>query len=111
MNELFFVGIKDPIEVRKELLTSSKQVIDSLKRYERYKNINDEKRSTILQLKRVFDELLILNKKMRGKFPSTPSQPARTQVVREAPKPPKRSNLDVLEDELSRIEDRLKALE
>ena len=39
--ELFFVGIRDPIEIRKELLTSSKNLIDSLKLYEAYKDVKE----------------------------------------------------------------------
>jgi len=116
-DELFFVGIPDHIDVRRELLTSSKNLLDGLKRYERYKNIKEEKLSYVVELKRVFDELLILNKKLRGKMPKTVGTP---RMPSELPAPRKgkkvhtkvsKSKLGVLEEELAKIEDRLGSLE
>ena len=120
-DELFFVGIRDPIEMRKELLTSSKNLIDSLKRYEAYKSVKDEKQQHILELKHVFDELMVLNRKLRGKLPRTPLKaPSITRETKEE-KPKGRavktaskqaaSKIDVLEEELARIEERLGGLE
>ena len=70
--DLFFVGIRDSVELRKELLLSSKNVLDSLRKYEQYKVIKDQKFQYVAELKRVFDELLVLNKKLRGKMPKVP---------------------------------------
>ncbi len=121
--ELFFVGIRDPIEVRKELLTSSKNLIDSLKRYEAYKDVKEEKIRHIMELKHVFDELLVLNKKMRNHLPRTPlkAPPVMREIreTREARMPMKgrlpmkmtKSKIDVLEEELEKIEERLGGLE
>lgn len=118
MNELFFVGIKDPIELRKELLTSNKNIIDSLKRYERYKNVRENKTQYIIELKRVFDELLILNKKLRGKLPKIPIKAPQLGETKLEPKTIKKTvkdlpqnKLDILEAELSKIEERLGSLD
>ncbi len=113
---LFYVGIQDPVELRKELLLSSKNLIDSLKRYESYQSVRSEKLQFVLELKHVFDELLVLNKKLRAKLPKVPvKQPA---LKRELPKPKKtemkgasRSKLQLLEDELAQVEKRLGSLE
>jgi len=117
-DELFFVGIRDPIEMRKELLTSSKNLIDSLKRYEAYRSVKEEKQQHILELKHVFDELLVLNRKLRGKLPRTPlkaptverEERQRAKTVKITTKPAQ-SKVDVLEEELARIEERLGGLE
>jgi hypothetical protein len=116
-DQLFFVGIRDPIELRKELLTSSKNLIDSLRRYEAYKGIKEEKLRHIMELKRVFDELLVMNKKLRNKMPHIPVKAAPT-LARETREPPKgktmkmsKSKIDVLEEELAKIEERLGGLE
>ncbi len=114
-DELFYVGIRDPIEMRKELLTSSKNLIDSLRRYEMYKNVKEEKLRYIMELKHVFDELMVLNKKLRGKMPRTPIK-VPTAITREK-EPPKKATkisstkIDVLEQELAKIEERLGSLE
>ncbi|HLF54773.1 MAG TPA: hypothetical protein VI612_03570 [Candidatus Nanoarchaeia archaeon] len=117
-NELFFVGIRDPIELRKELLLSSKNLIDSLRRYEAYKTIKDQKLRQIIQLKRVFDELLVLNKKFRGKLPrvpvKTPSVEREEPKPRSAPsrlKPSAKTKMEMLEEELAKVESRLGSLE
>ncbi len=116
--ELFFVGIKDPIELRKELLTSSKNLIDSLRKFEQYKDIKEEKTQHITELKRVFDELLVLNKKLRNHLPRTPLKVpvAIRDTKTEKPmkgKPVKlaQNKVDVLEQELAKIEERLGGLE
>lgn len=122
--ELFFVGIRDPIELRKELLTSSKNLIDSLRRYEAFKDIKEEKLQNVLELKHVFDELLVLNRKLRNHLPRMPLKvpPAlkELQQMREGPKPMKiagkpskigKNKIDVLEEELAKIEERLGSLE
>jgi hypothetical protein len=121
--ELFFVGIRDPIELRKELLTSSKNLIDSLRRYEAFKNLKEEKLQNVLELKRVFDELLVLNRKLRGHLPRMPGKiptVLKETQQREGPKPTKvagkpakigKNKIDVLEEELAKIEERLGSLE
>jgi len=122
-DQLFFVGIKDHLDIRRELLTSSKGLIDAMKRYEKYKMMKEEKLLYILELKRVFDELLLLNKKLRGKLPKVPIKipnvPMQTadEDVRvekqklEKPLARERSKLDVLEEELAKVEQRLSSLD
>ncbi|MBW2970182.1 hypothetical protein KY309_03180 [Candidatus Woesearchaeota archaeon] len=115
--ELFFVGIRDPVEIRKELLTSSKNLIDSLKRYEQYKDIKEEKLQRITELKRIFDEIMVLNKKLRNHMPKTPLRAPSTKTEKTTKasksKPTKfgKTKIDVLEQELAKIEERLGGLE
>ena len=117
MDELLFVGIRDPVELRRDLLESSKSIIDSLKRYESYTSVKEEKLGYILQLKRVFDELIVLNKKLRSKLPKMPVKPAPVLLSRELeevkrlPRKEHKSKIDVLEEELSKVESRLAGLE
>jgi len=108
-DELFFVGIRDPIEIRKDLLTSSKNLIDALKRHARYKGLKDVKTENIMNLKRVFDELLVLNKKLRNKMPRTSFKAPKESKPKEKAVP--KAHVDVLEQELSKIEQRLGSLE
>jgi len=112
-DQLYYVGITDAADMRRELLTSSKNVLDGLKRYERYKNIRQDKLGYIMELKRVFDELLVLNKKLRGKLPKTVGKPPapKTETRKTKKKEAPRSQLSQLEDELSKIEERLSSLE
>ena len=118
--ENFFVGIGNPVNVRRLLLNSSKDVLDALKDYENFGFLKEEKARYIIELKKVVDEVLVLNKKMRSHLPKTPLQapPVRTAPSRshdkKAPEPKisrVASKMDELETELSKVESRLKALE
>lgn len=112
--DMFFVGIEDPVSVRRELLTCSKTLIDGLKRYEAYAAWNQEKLELVDSLKRVFDEVLVLNKKFRSKMPKVavpePKPVFQQKVSLKPVKPKPRSHMDLLEDELTNIERRLESL-
>lgn len=120
MKQTFFVGIKDPVKARRDLLTSSKGILDSLKKYDDFASVRDEKQKYIVELKRVIDELIVLDKKVRGHLPATPLKVSGLEKPKikkgkkeagEAAIPMARSKLDLLEQELSKVESRLKALE
>jgi len=121
--ELLFVEIKEPSATRKDVLMATKDTLDALKRYEEYKLIKAEKEKSLIQLKRVLDDIGSLNRKLRSKMPKTPIRiPEFTAREREEKEEgtitghahfvarPK-SKLDVLQEELSKIEERLGALE
>ena len=42
-DQVFFVGIKDPIEIRRSILESSKEMLQYLQRAERFKEVRKEK--------------------------------------------------------------------
>ena len=114
VKEEYFVGIRDPIEVRKELLLGSKDLITSLKKYDNFTHVREEKQKYIEQLKRIIDELLVLNKRLRTHLPKTPLKgPIEAKKVVKAPKRERtpKDKVELLERELSRVESRLKALE
>ncbi len=131
--DVLFVEIREPSATRRDVLMSSKDVLDALRRYEEYKALKAEKQDAVLKLKRIMDELGALNRKLRAKLPKVPiKMPEFTSTARTAdvewsartrekeerfitgPSPsaarPK-SKLDVLQEELEKIEERLGALE
>jgi len=123
--DLLFVELKEPSATRRDVLMSTKDVLDILKRYEEYRLVSQEKQRTLEELKRVVDSLQALNRRLRSKMPKPPiSIPeVRELVAREreekdesisGPQPamarPK-SKLDILQEELEKIESRLGALE
>jgi hypothetical protein len=123
--DLLFVELKEPSATRRDVLMSTKDVLDILKHYEEYRMVSQEKQRTLEELKRVVDSLQALNRRLRSKMPKPPiSTPSvRELVAREreekdesisGPRPamarPK-SKLDILQEELEKIESRLGALE
>ncbi|MBW3004276.1 hypothetical protein KY310_00390 [Candidatus Woesearchaeota archaeon] len=116
----FFVGIKNPINARRLLLNSSKDILDALKDFEDFENLKQEKAKYIIELKRVLDEIMVLNRKLKTHLPKTPLQapPKYEHVARKRTgKVPKTkmkevaSKMDLLESELAKVEERLQGLE
>ncbi len=117
----FFVGIKNPINARRLLLNSSKDILDALKDYESFENLKQEKAKYVIELKRILDEVTVLNRKLKTHLPKTPLQapPKAARIARRRKEISSKktkmakvaSKMDLLESELSKVEDRLKGLE
>jgi hypothetical protein len=114
---LLFVEIQEPQGTRKDVLLATKDVLDTLKSYEEYRVIKEEKLKVVNALKAVMDNLQSLNRRLRAKLPNIPLTPASQAREKEehitgiASMTRPASKLDSLKEELSRIEERLKALE
>lgn len=112
--DVFYVGVKDPAGLRKDCLLGSKALLDILKRFENSKDLRSQKLTYITELKRVFDEILVLNRKLRTKLPKVADEPVIEQKEKVSravkAKPISRTHMDILEDELAKIEERLEAL-
>ncbi len=118
--ESFFVGIRDSSELRKDILTTSKQVIVSLKRYENFKLLRSEKVKLMFELRKTLKELDFLNQKLRKALPKTNIRAAyeKTQKnvsvesVRQVSRKKKQfSELEKLEQQLLSVESKIKRLE
>jgi hypothetical protein len=121
---ILFVEIREPQGTRRDILMATKDVLDALKRYEEYKSVQADKSQAIGQLRRVIDELQSLNRKLRSKMPKLPvklpteltfSPREREGKIFTGPEPSSaarpKSKLDVLQEELAKIEERLSGLE
>ncbi len=125
-NGLFFVQVKEPNEVRRNILETLKGIVEVLKRFEKFKHIRHEKLEKINHLRVLLKQANKMLGDLRSKLPQTN---LRATVAREAPKPkvhhkkkkraksaeekaPKRetTELDKLESELNAIESKLKSL-
>lgn len=124
--DVFFVGVKEPLEVRRMVLEASKEALQSLQQYEKFKEVRIEKTKEILRLKKILKELDNLMVKLKTELPSTSSRikPAKKEVKKEKKaahksKPVKKAaekvkkkaknktEVEKLESELSDIEERL----
>ncbi|MBD3361613.1 hypothetical protein GF358_02350 [Candidatus Woesearchaeota archaeon] len=112
--EPLFIGVRDPVFVRRSILLSSKDLIDSLKKFEGLVDLRLRKENYVVEFKRVVDELLVLNRKLRSHLPKTQLRekevPVKTKVEPK-PLPSHKSHLDLLEEELSKVEAKLDALD
>lgn len=70
-SEGFFVGINNPIDVRRNVLECSREMIKTLQAHEKLTVIREEKLKRVKQLKTVIRELDLLFSKLRNGLPKT----------------------------------------
>lgn len=109
-----FVGVKNIVEIRKDLLCASKDSLQLLKHYEEYKVLRTQKLQHVIKLYKILSQISSLNKQIRSALPKVESQiesvpnfsSQKPVIVSKSNK----SKLEILEDELEAIEARLGAL-
>ena len=127
-NELFFVQVNDPGEVRRNILETLRDIVEVLKRFEKFKHLRHEKLEKINKLRGLLKETNKIFGNLKAKLPQTN---LRATVIREIPKQPKKTHhrkgkkmkvaeekmpkkemteTDKLEAELTAIENKLKSL-
>jgi len=126
-NGLFFVQIKEPAEVRRNILETLKEIVEVLQRFEKFKHLRHEKIEQINKLRVQIKDANKMLGNLRLKLPQTN---LRAMPVREATAHPKKTHrkgkkikaaeekatkkepteLEKLEAELSAIEGKLKSL-
>jgi len=131
-SNIFFVGVREPEEVKKNLLESLKEVVESLRRFEKFKEIREEKARNISKLRDDIKELAGVASRLKAALPETKlriavesfkkpkkkrhagkkAEAQKTEVKKEAIDKVRRpvSELEKLEAELSAIESKLSAL-
>ena|SRR3989339_417475 len=117
---LFYVGIENPNEIRKALLESVKSIIQSLKGYEAVRSVRNEKKEAMLKLKEHTAEISRLIMHLKAEFPKPEfgELPAVKKPAVAAEKPAivmesaarRSSEMDRLERELTDIEKKLQNL-
>jgi len=118
--ESYFVGVSDPIEVRRNILESSKNMIHVLQKYERFKTLREKKIENITRLNQTIKEINTLISKLKAELPKPPKRKKafkeeKEEEVKGKPterKPTKeKSELEKLEEELNKVEEKLTHLE
>jgi hypothetical protein len=70
-SEGFFVGIYDPLDIRRNILESSKELIKSLEAYERLEKIRESKLRHFAQMRKTMKELELLSSKLKERMPKS----------------------------------------
>ncbi len=116
-----FIGIKDPVYVRRSLLECTKDIVQNLQKYEQFKKTREEKIKNIIELKHIFEEIDKLNADLKAEFPkanlkfdnvferSSKEDKPKEQKPEKITKK-QLSEIEKLEEELSLIENRLNRL-
>ncbi|MDP7180379.1 MAG: hypothetical protein QF824_03865, partial [Candidatus Woesearchaeota archaeon] len=67
--EPLFVGVRGPLEIRRNLLEASRGVVESLKRYETLKVTREKKMVAVTNLKKDIKDISKLVFKLRASLP------------------------------------------
>jgi len=123
--ELFFVKIEDTAPVRRGLLEGLRDVVDVLQKYDAVKGIRERKIHKMQELRSHIKEINKLLYRLKAAFPhikvkvpklgkkESPGKQKKASVPQAeklVPPPKKKTELDMLEDELTAIENKLKGL-
>jgi hypothetical protein len=114
--DVFFVGVNEPIEVRKEVLGCAKDVIGSLRSFERFKDVRKQKVDTSVKLKKHIDELHLLMNRLKNKLPKSHVRAMAKEeamdlgvtIKEDRPRRKSTSALDKLDQELAQLEGKLR---
>src|SRR3989338_8737802 len=87
--EIFFVEVREPSNVRKSILESLKDIVESLKKFERFKELREQKMSNVDKLRADLKEINKLVSGLKEILPETKIRemklkPAVKQKVRQA---------------------------
>jgi hypothetical protein len=110
----FFVGVYDPIDVKRNLLESSREVIKSMQSYEVLTHLRKEKLKHYRKMKSVMEELDLLMDKLDKVLPKAQLRKATVHALpkKRKPKPKVKftDQLEILERQLKTIERELSDL-
>jgi len=114
--QVFFVHLENAHQMRRSLLGAAKGVLSSLRKAESVRAIRAEKLECILQLKKKLDELQTLGRKLRNILPKTNMKPELPRIrempkAAEMPQVPRKNKLEMLEEELAKVERTLTEIE
>ena len=126
---LFFVEVRDPNNVKRNIFESLRDIVQSLQKFERFKQLRNQKVDSIDKLRKDLREINKLVSDLKIKLPEARLREAKLKpVLREAPKRKESAkkqykreavemgdkpanDLQKLESELSAIEEKLKGLQ
>ncbi len=106
MAEDYFVHIKDPVDMRRSILGSSKQIIHILQRYERIKDLRVQKIEKISKLRAQNKEINLLIANLKKEFPA-----AKLRVNIRDDTPNRKDKKEFRGDELAKLESDLRMIE
>ncbi len=122
-SDVFYVGIENPVSVRRGILETSKMIIHFLQGYEKLKALRSEKRAQVSKLRAIYDDVVGMMADIKAELPkvdvrSLPkvhekvrpidAKTAVKAVAKEAK--PSRHAVDRLEEELGEIEQKLRTI-
>jgi tRNA C32,U32 (ribose-2'-O)-methylase TrmJ len=110
-NDKFYVGIKKPKETRKNLLESSKKIIENLKDYDTIITIREEKSKKVDEFMEKVDEIVELFSYLKKKLPKQGIHHEEKDAKKSKKGKDKIKKSSIKDDEITRLENDLAEIE
>ncbi|HLC66331.1 MAG TPA: hypothetical protein VJK52_01690 [Candidatus Nanoarchaeia archaeon] len=110
---LFFMRVDEPVEVRKQILESARISLYSLQRYERFKTVRAQKSAHMMKLRGKIKELNQVFVQLRGMLPDAApvaEKEVRAEKRKELPVTNTDKAVEKLHHQLKAIEHKLNSL-
>jgi DNA repair exonuclease SbcCD ATPase subunit len=111
--DVFYMKVEEPVEMRRNLLEADKAVLNSLQRYERFKELREQKAEKIIELRNAVKELTQLFIQLKNELPAVEILQKKEKHVSEKKKAIRKavsSEVRDLQRELSKVEEKLERL-
>ncbi|MBI4440831.1 hypothetical protein HY639_01565 [Candidatus Woesearchaeota archaeon] len=69
--EIFFVGVKEPLEIRRNILEASREMVLLLQMYEKFKTVREEKRRAMESLRQQVRDIAVMVSRLKRHLPKT----------------------------------------
>lgn len=121
--DIFYIGIEDPRDLRREVLGSAKSLVLTLRKFEQIRENRKQKVEYLSQLKALIKEINVLVTKLKGYMPETKlrhlpipkkkddEEPVKEQQPAPQPEPKKHHKRSSQESELEKLERELRMIE
>lgn len=99
--DVFFVGVKEPIEIRRNILEASREMVLLLQMYEKFKTVRDEKRQATEKLRSLIREIALLASRLKRHLPKTD---LRVMPIEEGKRKEVAKHIPIAEEEVKKEE-------
>jgi hypothetical protein len=110
MAEDYFIGVYEPLDVRRNILESSKQIIKSLECHEKIEKIRNEKIKRLKEMDSIMSELGMLSSKLKQRMPKANFRKANLEKKEEGEEDHGHTGTKFSKD-LKKLEEQLKDIE
>jgi len=107
----FYVGVKKPKDMRKNLLESSKRIIENLKDYEEIRLIREEKSKKTAEFMEKLDEIFEIFSSLKEILPIKKESDVKEGTKKTKKARDKEKNIDLKNEEIVRLETDLAEIE
>lgn len=84
--DVYYVGVTEPVEIRRNVLEAAKEILESMHRFEKFKAVRIEKGKTVKVLRDQIDDITKMIAKLKSSLPKSEGRIKVGQVAQKVEK-------------------------